>query len=438
VVSSSRRIAAGLVVLGLVLSALVGVITNLFAPDTIAANPLAARFGVAPPALTLPRSAIGPLSPELTAAPPMGWNGFNHFYHSVSAATVAAQANAIISSGMKAAGYRYVNLDGGWDLLWRSRSGSLQPDPAKFPQGIKPVADYVHSLGLRFGIYSSAGMENCAATSAGSYGHFRQDAALFAAWGVDYLKLDWCFIPYHNYPRLNRKQISQMLASEMADALAATGRLIVYDVNDVTNNEPWSSAPGRANLWRTTSDIQDKYSSMVWNFTHNVKHYVHAGPRGWNDPDMLEVGNGGMSVTEYQSQFSLWAEMAAPLIAGNDLATMSPVTQGILTNRAVIGVDQDPLGRQGYPVASAGGHWVLTKPLMNGDSAVVFFNQTDTAATITATATQVGMPTATEYSVLNLWTGTTAQTAGVITATVPPHGSVFYLLAENATPPFSA
>ena len=427
-----------LVLIGLVLSALLGATLNVFAPSTIAATPLTARVGVDSPPLTPLHSGMAPLSPELAMGPPMGWNGFNHFYHSVSAATVGAMANTLVASGMKAAGYMYVNLDGGWDLKWRDAHGNLLPDPKKFPQGIKPVADYVHSLGLRFGIYSSAGLENCAGTSAGSFGHFRQDATLFASWGVDYLKLDWCFVPFYNYPHMTRRQVSRMLARDMADALAATRRPIFYDVNDATNSEPWSWVPGRANLWRTTPDIQDRYSSMLGNFTRNVKHYLLAGPGGWNDPDMLEIGNGGMSVTEYRSQFSLWAEMAAPLIAGNDLTSMSAATADILTNRAVIAVDQDRLGRQGFPVTSAGGHWVLMKPLANGEVAVVLFNQTNTAATISTTAAQVGLVGAREYSVRDLWTGTLTETSGAITASVPAHGSVFFQIAESTTPPFRA
>ena len=405
---------------------------------TTAATPGTLRTGGDPTALFyVPRSGVVTLAAGRALKPPMGWNGFNHFYHSVSAATVEAEANALISSGMKAAGYTYVNLDGGWDLRWRDRAGNLQPDPTKFPQGIRPVADYVHSVGLKFGIYSSAGLENCAGTSAGSYGHFRQDAMTFASWGVDYLKLDWCYIPYRNYLHMTHKTISRMLAREMADALAITGRPIVYDINDLTNDEPWSSAPGRASLWRTTPDIQDRYLSMLWNFTSNVKHYQHAGPGGWNDPDMLEIGNGGMTLTEYQSQFSLWAEMAAPLIAGNDLTTMSASTRSILTNQGVIAVDQDPLGAQGYPVASAGGHWVLTKPLADGHRAVVLFNQTNMPATISTNAAQVGLANAPEYTFLNLWTGSATETKGALTATVPAHGSVFYEVAESLTPPFS-
>ena len=433
---SRRRITGAVVLLGLI-AILAGIVPRWVAPPEAFATALTIQVGDDTSAFfAMPRTGTRPMAAGLTLRPPMGWNGFNHFYHDVTESRVEATAQALITSGMKAAGYAYVNLDGGWDLRRRDFRGNLQPDPRKFPHGMRAVADYVHSLGLKFGIYTSAGLENCAGTSAGSYGHFRQDAAAFASWGVDYLKLDYCFIPYHDYPRMNRKQISRMLARDMADALAVTGRAIVFDVNDLTNDEPWSSAPGRANLWRTTPDIQDRYSSMLWNFTRNVKHYAHAGPGGWNDPDMLEVGNGGMTISEYRSQFSLWAEMAAPLIAGNDLTTMSPATQSILTNRAVIAVDQDPLGRQGYPVTSSGGHWVLTKPLADGHRAVLLFNQTNSPATISATTAQVGLGSAAEYAMLDLWTGTASETTGVISAVVPAHGSVFYDISESSIPPF--
>jgi len=377
----------------------------------------------------------GPPPPiALAMTPPMGWNGFNRFYIQVDAATVEAAARALVSSGMKAAGYTYVNLDGGWDLYDRSPEGSLQPNPIAFPGGIRPVADYVHSLGLKFGIYTSAGLRNCAGTSAGSYGHYWQDTAAFASWGVDYLKLDWCRIPYHDFPDMTHAQVAQVLGSEMAQAVAATGRPIVYDLNDpIADDRPWTWAPRLSHLWRTTPDIHDRYASMVWNFTHNVDHFPVARLGGWNDPDMLEIGNGGMSDVEYRSEFSLWSEMAAPLIAGNDLAAMSPATVAILSNSAVIAVDQDPMGMQGYPVASGGGHWVLTKPLANGDRAVVLFNQTDRAATITTSVAQVGLPAGLEYMLVDLWNGTAMDTTGVIGAAVPAHGVVMYRISVSGS-----
>lgn len=387
--------------------------------------------------LSAPRHGfgMGPAeAPGLAMAPPMGWNGYNHFHLKVTAATVEAAARALVSSKMAEAGYRYVNLDGGWDLRWRDSRGALWPDPRKFPQGIKPVADYVHSLGLKFGIYVSAGVFNCAGTSAGSFGHYRQDAASFAAWGVDYVKLDWCDVPFWQFSPTPPATVSRALATQMRDALAATKRPIVFDVNDWTGDRPWMWAGGVGHMWRTTPDIQDRYQSLLLNFTRNVDRYGNASPGGWNDPDMLEVGNGGMSTVEYTSMFSLWAEMAAPLIAGNDLTRMSPATASILTNSAVIAVDQDPLGRQGYPVASAGGHWVLTKPLQFGDRAVVLFNQTDRAATIATTAKQVGMQTASSYTLFNLWSGSVDSTTGLISVTVPPHGVVMFKLTVVADP----
>jgi alpha-galactosidase len=420
------RITAIAVVMALVASVAVGISPTWFSTRA-ALEATTSRYGD-----DLATLAPGPAVLALT--PPMGWNGFNHFYLKVDESTVEATARALVASGMKAAGYVFVNLDGGWDLPMRDVRHDLQPDPAKFPRGIWPVADYIHSLGLKFGIYSSAGTMNCASTSAGSFGHYQQDAAAFAAWGVDYLKLDWCHIPYADFPRMTHRQVSVMLAMQMREALAATGRPIVFDVNNWTDEQPWAWARGVGQLWRTAPDIHDHYASLVWNFTHNVSHFGQAGPGGWNDPDMLEIGNGGMSATEYQSQFSLWAEMAAPLIAGNDITRMSPITQGMLTNQAVIAVDQDPLGLQGYSVANGEGHWVLTRPLENGDRAVVLFNQTDQLASISTTVSQVGLAGGPEYMLIDLWSGATTPTGDAIAAIVPAHGVVMYRISTIGTP----
>ncbi len=399
-------------------------------------------IGLAWPILYMPAGAYAAIAPVVPVAPglidtipsgtglaltpPMGWNGFNRFYHDVNEARVEAQARAIVSSGMQAAGYRYVNLDGGWDLMQRGAGGELVPDPKKFPHGIKPVADYVHSLGLKFGIYSSAGRTNCAHTAAGSYGHYLQDADAFASWGVDYVKLDWCYIPLGDFPGLTFRQVSQELASEMAQAIDSTGRGMVYDINFYADASPWMWGSTVANMWRTGRDSQDQYWSLLYNFTHNVQHFVHARRGAWNDPDMLEIGNGGMSAIEYQAEFSLWAEMAAPLIAGNDLTRMSPQTRSILTNRAVIAIDQDPLGRQGRPVWSSGGYWVLAKQLVGGEEAVVLFNSTSKWAVISTTASHVGMMPAAGYLLDDLWASTSRETAGLVSAFVPPHGVVMY------------
>ncbi|HEY7047801.1 MAG TPA: glycoside hydrolase family 27 protein [Jatrophihabitantaceae bacterium] len=404
---------------------------------TIAMALLVACGGLA----TATRTPAGALDNGLAPTPPMGWNGYNHFSRDVTASIVEAQARALVASGMKSAGYEYVNLDGGWDLLERDAAGNLQPDPAKFPDGIAPVAAYVHSLGLKFGIYTSAGTANCANTSAGSYGHYDQDARTFADWGVDYVKLDRCNVPYDDFPTLTQPEVTQLLATRMHDAILAAGRPMVFDVNDARQSEhDWTWAPAIANVWRIVGDIADRYSSMVNHLVADVTHASEVAPGGgWSDPDMLEVGNGGMTDTEYRSEFSLWAELAAPLIAGNDLTAMSATTRDILTNRGVIAVDQDPLGQQGYPVSNADGHWVLTRPLADGDRAVVLFNQTDVTATITTSATEVGLPSTPVYLLRDLWRPGTAVTNGPISADVPPHAVVMYRVSPRPpmTPPGS-
>jgi alpha-galactosidase len=360
----------------------------------------------------------------------MAWNGYNHYARDVTASIVEAQARTIVSSGMQAAGYTYVNLDGGWDLLTRDAQGQLQPDPGKFPDGIAALAAYVHSLGFKFGIYTSVGRTNCMRTAAGSFGHYRRDAETFASWGVDYVKADWCNVPMNEFPGMTPEQVAQKLYRQFGSALQSVGRPMLYSMStnesSHTSLEAWTWAPGLGNMWRTTADISDSYASMLANFTANAQHYEAAGPGGWNDPDMLEVGNGGMTPTEDRTQFSLWAEMAAPLIAGNDLTTMSAMTRTTLTNPDVIAVDQDRLGRQGHAVASANGQWVLTKPLATGARAVVLFNATDNPAVITTTAARVGLPSAPAYTVDNLWSHTTTTTTGTITADVAPHAAAMF------------
>jgi alpha-galactosidase len=354
----------------------------------------------------------------------MGWDGYNRFGRSVTADIVEAEARALVSTGMKAAGYRYVILDGGWNLRERNSAGSLVPDPAKFPRGVKPVADYVHSLGLKFGIYASAGFYNCAWGSAGSYGHYQQDARTFASWGVDYVKLDWCNIPYWNYPGWPQWQVSRYLAAQMSYALAATRRPIVLDVNDWTGDGPWNWAAPLASLWRVCDDIQDSYFSMVSNFSTDIRYSSSAGPGAFNDPDMLEVGNGGMTATEYQAEFSLWAMLAAPLIAGNDLTSMTTTNRNILSNREVIAVDQDRLGREATVLSSGGGHWVLVKSLADGSRAVVFFDQANAPASMSAWVSLLGLKGT--VHVLDLWTGKSFGENSRVAAYVPAHGVVMY------------
>ncbi len=419
--------------LGLIVAASPGAVPAAVTYAPRAGGPLSTaalspRHPVSHTSLAVARVRIVPAPTDLAPTPPMGWDGYLHFGRQVTAGLVEAQARALVASGMRAAGYRYVIVDGGWDLRTRTAGGELRANPRLFPHGIAPVAAYVHSLGLRFGLYASAGTRNCAGTSAGSYGHYAQDAAAFASWGVDFVKLDWCYIPYRLHPSLSRWQVSRMLAAEFGAALSATRRPMVLEINDTSprTQRDWTWATRLASTWRTTSDIGDRWRSVVAHFTASVGLYRYARPGHWNSPDFLEVGNPGLTTTEARTQMSLWAEMAAPLIAGNNLAGMSPTTRSILTNRAVIGVDQDPLGQAGRPILHHAGLWVLSRPLLGGDRAVVLFNQGSEPVTITTTARAVGLAASPSYVTVNLWTGAVRRISGPSRARLPAHAVVMF------------
>jgi alpha-galactosidase len=356
----------------------------------------------------------------LALTPPMGWNDWNAYKCNVSEALVKQTADKIVSSGLKTAGYEYVNIDDCWMQSSRDATGNLRPDYTKFPDGISGTAAYVHSKGLKLGIYEDAGTHTCKGFP-GSLGHEAQDAKLFASWNVDYLKYDNCY---------NQGVSAKTRYTAMHDAIQATGRPMVYSICEIGLSSPWLWASGVGHLWRTTNDIQPTYASMLSIFHKNVTLSQYAGPGHWNDPDMLEIGN-GMSATEDRSEFSLWAEMAAPLLAGDNLVSASSTTLSILGNKAVIAVDQDPLGRQGRMVHSSGGLDVLAKPLANGDVAVVLFNENSTAATISTTASAIGKSGASSYVLTDLWTGAVRTTTGAISASVPGHGVVMYRVASG-------
>jgi alpha-galactosidase len=370
-----------------------------------------------------PAQALGN---NLALTPPMGWNDWNAYGCNVSETLVKQTADKIVSSGLASAGYQYVNIDDCWMQHNRDSAGNLQPDFGKFPDGISGTAAYVHSKGLKLGIYEDAGTSTCAGYP-GSLGHEAQDARSFAAWGVDYLKYDNC---YNNGSSTTQQYIQRY--SAMRDALAATGRPIVYSICEWGVNAPWTWAAPVGNLWRTTGDIQANYNSMLSIFHQNVGLAAYAGPGQWNDPDMLEVGN-GMSATEDRAHFSLWAEMAAPLLAGNNLVNASSTTLSILGNKAVIAVDQDPAGKQGRMVSSSGGLDVLAKPLANGDVSVVLFNENSSTATISTTAAAIGKTGASSYGLTDLWSNATSSTSGTISASVPGHGVVMYRVTGGTT-----
>ncbi|WP_208870695.1 NPCBM/NEW2 domain-containing protein [Streptomyces aquilus] len=384
---------------------------------------LLAAAGLAAPSA---RAAAPALDDGLALTPPMGFNNWNstHCRAEFNEAMVKSIADIFVDKGLKDAGYQYVNLDDCWALPERNADGKLVPDPVRFPNGIKAVADYVHSKGLKFGIYTSAGTKTCnSAGFPGALGHEYSDAQQFADWGVDYLKYDNCN---------NQGVDAKSRYTTMRDALRATGRPIVYSICEWGENKPWEWASDVGHLWRTTGDISDNWGSMLSILRQNLPLAAHAGPGHWNDPDMLEVGNGGMTDTEYRSHFSLWSIMAAPLLIGSDLRHASDATYEILGNKEVIAVDQDPLGKQGTVVSSEGGRWVVAKQMRDGSRAVALFNESGTAQRIATTAAAVGLPAAHAYTLRDLWQHRSYNTAGTIAATVPAHGTVLVRVSADS------
>ncbi len=368
----------------------------------------------------------------LAATPPMGWSTWNHFHHAISDALVRAQADAMVSSGMRDAGYVYVNIDGGWEG-YRDAAGVLHPNPS-FPD-MKALGDYIHSKGLKFGIYTGPGPETCAGAPA-SYGHEAQDAKMFASWGVDYLKYDLCsfrgIMQKESNGDLQKSDALMKAAYEkMHRDLLATGRPIVFSLCQYGWGKVWEWGPQvGGNLWRTTGDISDNYGRMTSIGFREAGLSAYAGRGHWNDPDILEVGNGGMTPDEERTHFSLWAMLAAPLIAGNDLTNMSPVTKSILLNKEVIAIDQDPLGIQGDRAYATGPLEVWTKPLQGGAMAVGMFNRTSEAATMTVPWAKIGWRG--QAAVRDLWNHTSmAGVSDSYTAIVPKHGVVLLRLSKS-------
>ena len=399
---------------------------------TRTAGALAAALGLTVLAAVAPASG----APILAATPPMGWNSWNHFAGRIDDATVRAQADAMVASGMRDAGYVYVNIDDTWQGT-RDAQGVIHPN-ARFPD-MKALADYVHSRGLKLGIYSSPGPKTCAGFE-GSYGHEVQDAQTYAAWGIDYLKYDLCSLsaPMIAAGSLEKAQAIELAAyRKMGDALRATGRPIVYSLCQYGFSPVWRwGGDVGGNLWRTTGDIEDKYPRMAAIGFGQAGLSKFAKPGQWNDPDMLEVGNGGMTPTEYRTHMSLWALLAAPLLAGNDLSKMTPETVAILTNRDVIAVDQDALGVQGDRLWQEGPLEIWTKPLAGGDKAVGLFNTSDLPAKIEVDLRSVGFVTEGGYfamvKVRDVWSGKSVESwHGRQSFDVPAHGVVLLRVSQS-------
>jgi alpha-galactosidase len=383
-------------------------------------------------AMAVPTPALA-LENGLARTPPMGSNNWNftHCDTIFNETTIKGIADAYVSLGLRDVGYQYLNIDDCWAEPARDGSGNLVPNRTRFPGGIKALADYVHGKGLKFGIYTSAGTKTCNGTGGfpGGLGHEQQDATLFASWGVDYLKYDNCN---------NQGVDAQQRYGAMHDALLATGRPIVYSITEWGSTTPkvWTWGAPVGNLWRTTGDISDNWSSMIGKVHTNDDLAQFAGPGHWNDPDMLEVGNGGMTDTEYRTHFSLWSMMSAPLLMGNNVAALSSANLAILKNTDLIAIDQDPLGQQATIVSASGGLVVYARPLSNGDFAVALLNETGAAATVGTSASAIGMPGGSGYTLKDLWSKATRSTSGSISASVPSHGTVVYRVTRTgATPP---
>jgi alpha-galactosidase len=379
-------------------------------------------------------------APKIAATPPMGWNSWNHFNRKIDDATVRAQADAMVSSGMRDAGYVYINIDDTWEGT-RDAQGVIQTNE-KFPN-MKALADYVHSKGLKLGIYSSPGAKTCAGFE-GSLNHEEQDAQSYAAWGIDYLKYDLCSFGQVMKTAASPAAAHQMMLdayTKMHNAILKTGRPMVYSLCQYGDDAVWRWGPSvGGNLWRTTDDISDRYYSMSNIGFGQAGLSKYAAPGHWNDPDMLEVGNGGMKPDEYRTHMALWAILAAPLLAGNDLSTMTPETTAMLTNKEVIAIDQDPLGKQGDRVWSEGSLEIWARPLANGSKAVGMFNRTGAPMEMTFDPALLGYKGS--VNLRDVWAAKDLLIPQVLrisgtnipenayTTTVPGHGVVFLRVSK--------
>ena len=337
---------------------------------------------------------------DLALTPPMGWNSWNTFQTRIDEKLIESTADSMIANGMCDAGYVYVNLDDGWSTKERDSSGNLVPDPVRFPNGLKTLADYLHERGFKFGIYNCAGTMTCAGYPGGK-DHEEQDAKTYASWGVDYLKYDWCHSEGLKAPEAYKR---------MHDVLVASGRPIVFSICEWGQNKPWTWARGIGQLWRTTGDIAPcwdckKQWQTGWKLLldQNVELAQYAGPGHWNDPDMLEVGNGEMTHAESRAHFSLWCMLAAPLIAGNDVRNMKPEIQEILTNREVIALDQDPLGKQATRFCADQNGEIWVKELANGQWGICLFNTTAASERMNLNWSDLTFLGTGKYRIRDLW-----------------------------------
>jgi alpha-galactosidase len=355
----------------------------------------------------------------LARTPPMGWNSWNHFHTTIDDKTVRQIADAMVTSGMKDAGYIYVNIDDAWQQA-HDANGNMIPNK-KFPD-MKALADYVHSKGLKIGIYSSPGPKTCGGYE-GSFGHEKADAEMYAKWGIDYLKYDWCSASAI-YKDTDMRPVYQV----MGDALRATGRPILFSLCQYGREDVWTwGAKVGGNSWRTTGDISDNWKSMSTIGFKQLAIAPYAKVGHWNDPDMLEIGNGGMSDDEYRTHMTLWSMLRAPLLAGNDIRSMTDATKSILLNKEVIAIDQDPLGAPAQMAKTDGEVEIWERPLKGKATALAFFNKGDQPANVKLEWSEARLKKPKKER--DLWAHSDVKlSSDGYSATIPPHGTVLLKL----------
>jgi alpha-galactosidase len=385
---------------------------------------------------------------NLALTPPMGWNSWNPFGKNVNEQVIRETADAMVSTGLKDAGFTYIVIDDYWQGERDTATGILNYNPDRFPSGIKALADYVHSKGLKFGIYSDAGTMTCG-DQPGSFGYEKNDAGMFAEWGIDYLKYDYCYCPDYGSEN-NDYKMAIARYKTMGDALKSTGHPIVYSICEWGPRSPWLwGKEVGGHLWRISYDVGDKWDeprnehSQIGILTAidvmtNLERF--AGPGRWNDPDMLVIGlrnsgyikGGGCTDIEYRTQMSMWCMFSAPLMIGCDINTMNEETRTILLNKDIIAIDQDPLGKQAFRVMRKDGHEAWKKLLAGNRIAIAFLNRNSTAGTVASTFESLELDPEAKYTVYDVWKHETVkQPVGVLTAKLQPHECQVFVLSSR-------
>jgi len=399
-------------------------------------------------------AAQAPGGQFLALTPPMGWNDWAHYQCGFTAQTILDNAKSLVSTGLAARGYNTLTIDDCWMQKMRDAQGNLVPDPGRFPQGMKPLADAIHAQGLKFGIYEDAGSETCGRFAGsgepdgGGKDHFLQDARLFASWGVDYLKLDGCNL----FVAKGGDKISAYRKAYAAEnaALRKVGRPIVFSESAPAyfeNTPEWYDVltwvRGYGQLWREGSDIANyhaknpdapRFKSVLWNYAYNLPLGRFQKPGNWDDADFIIAGDSGMSVEESRSQMALWAMMSAPLILSSDVGELSPESIAILDNQAVIAIDQDSLGRMATMVRRTPDVDILLKPLKSGEYAIAALNRGDAPARIEIQLAELGFAADTKckFDAQELWNGELQSGRSVLEADVDAHDTAIWRIQPNA------